>query len=102
MFGGDSDKLYLTKPQSKREPRSTYMWLTVEELRGIADKIEYGKRHCAAFSIYLRCRDTPSDQLSINYRILGGDPIPEPLAVPAELKPSPHPQHGALPDYLKS
>ena len=47
LFGGDADKLYLIKPQSKREPASSYMWLTVEELRGIADKIEHGKRECA-------------------------------------------------------
>jgi hypothetical protein len=73
LFCGDADKLYLMKPQSKREPSSTYMWLTVEELRDIADKIEHGKRECAGFLIYLRCRDIPVDRLPLGYHALGGD-----------------------------
>lgn len=102
LFGGEIDKLYLTKPISKREPTSTYMWLSLEELRDIADKIECGKRHSAAFSIYLRSRDVPSRQLPIIERALAGDPLPEPLEVPPKLKLSSHPQHGAMPDHLKT
>jgi hypothetical protein len=75
--------------------------LAVEELRDIVAKIEHGKRECAGFLIYLRCRDIPVDQLPVGYRSLGGDPIPPPLATPPELKLSPHPEHGALPEYLK-
>jgi hypothetical protein len=102
LFGGDEDKLYLIKPQSKREASSTYMWLTVEELRDIADKIEHGKRECAGFLIYLRCRDIPADQLPVGYRAMLSEPIPPPLTIPPELKLSPHPEHGALPDHLKN
>src|ERR1700733_2977500 len=101
IFGGDADKLYLTKPQSKRDPSSTYLWLTVDELRDIADKIEHGKRECAGFLIYLRCRDIPPDQLPVGYRAMLQEPIPPPLVIPPELKLSPHPEHGAMPDYLK-
>jgi hypothetical protein len=78
------------------------MWLTLTELRDIADKIEHGKRECAGFLIYLRCRDIPTDQLPVGYRMLGGDPVPPPLVTPPELKLSPHPEHGAMPDYLKN
>jgi hypothetical protein len=101
IFGGDGHKLYLTKPLSKRELSSTYLWLTVNELRAIADKIEHGKRECAGFLIYLRCRDIPADQLPAGYRAMLQDPIPPPLVIPPELKLSPHPEHGAMPDYLK-
>jgi hypothetical protein len=102
LFGGDADKLYLTKPLSKRDLGSAYMWLTLAELRDIADKIEHGKRECAGFLIYLRCRDISVDQLPVGYKILGGDPIPPPLVIPPELKLSPHPEHGPRPDYLKN
>jgi hypothetical protein len=78
------------------------MWLTLTELRDIADKIEHGKRECAGFLIYLRCRDIPTDQLPVGYRMLGGDPVPPPLVTPPELKLSPRPEHGAMPDYLKN
>lgn len=101
IFGGDADKLYLTMPVSKREPSSTYLWLTVDELRDIADKIEHGKRECAGFLIYLRCRDIPPDQLPVGYRAMLQEPIPPALVIPPELKLSPHPEHGAMPDYLK-
>ena len=102
LFGGDADKLYLTKPVSKREPVSAYMWLTLDELRDIADKIEHGKRECAGLLIYLRCRDIPADQLPVGYRAMMQDPIPAPFVIPPELKLSPHPEHGAMPDHLKN
>jgi hypothetical protein len=102
LFGGDADKLYLTKPISKRERGSTYMWLTLDELRDIADKIEHGKREAAGFLIYLRCRDIPADQLPVGYRAMLQDPIPPPLTIPPELMLSPHPEYGAMPDHLKN
>jgi hypothetical protein len=102
IFGGDAEKLYLTKPVSKREPSSTYIWLTVDELPNIADKIEDGKRECAGFLIYLRCRDIPADQLPVGYRAMLQEPIPRPLVIPPELKLSQHPEHGAMPDCLKN
>jgi hypothetical protein len=101
LFGGDEEKLYLIKPQSKREPASTYMWLTLAELRDIADKIEHGKRECAGLLIYLRCRDIPPDQLPVAYRSYMDVVIPPLLVTPPELKLSPHPEHGAMPNYLK-
>jgi hypothetical protein len=101
LFGGDADKLYLIKPQSKREPTSSYMWFTVEELRDIADKIEHGKRECAGLLIYLRCRDIPADQLPVAYRAYLDVVMPAPLVTPPELKLSPHPEHGAMPDHLQ-
>jgi hypothetical protein len=101
LFGGSPDKLYLTKPQSKKDPEPTYLWLTVRQLRDIADKIEHGKRECAGFVIYLRCRDIPVDQLPLSYRIFFNDPMPGLLTIPPTLEPSPHPEHGRMPSYVK-
>ncbi|WP_316161942.1 hypothetical protein [Bradyrhizobium sp. SZCCHNRI20481] len=101
MFGGDADKLYLTKPLSKRDPASTYMWLTVEELRDIADKIEHGKRNSAALSLYLRYRDQPPGQRKIIDRILN-EPLPGLLNIPAKLKPSNEPHQGTTAASLPS
>ena len=101
LFGGDTDKLYLTKPISRREPDSTYTWLTLDELRDIADKIEHGKRESAGFLIYLRCRDIPADQLPVGYRAMLQDPIPSPLVTPLEFELSPHPEHGSMPGHLR-
>jgi hypothetical protein len=102
LFGGDEDKLYLIKPESKREPASSYMWFNVEELRDIADKIDHGKRECAGLLIYLRCRDIPADQLPVAYRSYMDVAMPPPLVTPPELKLSPHPEHGAVPDHIKN
>jgi hypothetical protein len=102
LFGGDADKLYLTKPLSKLDRGSAYMWLTLDELREIADKIEHGKRECAGFLIYLRCRDIPVDQLPVGYRAMRGEPLPPPWITPPELRLSPHPEHGAMPEHLKN
>jgi hypothetical protein len=100
FFGGEADKLYLIK-REKREPNSSYLWLTVAQLRDLADKIEAGKRQAAAFLIYLRIRDIPQDQLPRGYAAFVNDAVPDLLVVPPTLELSPHPQHGAMPDYLK-
>jgi hypothetical protein len=84
-FGGRPDKLHLTKPLSKKDRNPTYFSVTVDEVRDIADRIEHGKRQCAAFIIYLRCRDIPKDQLPRGYEGYLGEPLPEPLTVPPEL-----------------
>jgi len=39
------------------------MWLTLDELRDIADKIEHGKRESAGFLIYPAVPYIPADQL---------------------------------------
>ncbi|MGC1776995.1 MAG: hypothetical protein WBB34_03555 [Xanthobacteraceae bacterium] len=82
LFGGKPDKLYLTKRESKTAPAQIYITLSVEQLRDIADKIEHGKRQCAAFIIWLRIRDFPIDELPVSYRSYRDDPMPEPLDVP--------------------
>lgn len=100
MFGGDKDKLYLIKQASKKDKTPSYKWLTVQELRDIADKIEQGKRNCAGIIIYLRMRDVPLDQLSLSYRGVIDTLPPQPLVIPPPLDTSPHPQHGK-PGHLK-
>ncbi|MEO6780567.1 MAG: hypothetical protein ABI407_05670, partial [Bradyrhizobium sp.] len=85
LFGGKPDKLYLVKRASKTKPEPVYITLSVEQLREIADTIEHGKRQCAAFIIWLRLRDIPIEELPKGYGIYGGDPMPEPLEIPARI-----------------
>src|SRR5207302_702487 len=75
-FGGHPDKLHLTKPLSEGDRNPTYFSVTVEEVRDIADRIEHGKRECAGFLIYLRCRDIPRDQLPPAYKEFFDEPLP--------------------------
>jgi hypothetical protein len=59
----ERDKLYLVKPTSKNDQSPVYLWLSVRQLRDIADQFDLGKRTCAGFVIKLRVRDIPADQL---------------------------------------
>lgn len=100
LFGGKPDKLYLVKRASRTKSDPVYITLSVEQLRDIADRIEYGKRQCAGFIIWLRIRDVPMKELPIAYRVYGGDPMPEPLETPARITGLDKP-HDDPPDYLK-
>jgi hypothetical protein len=57
LFGGKPDKLYLVKRASKTKPDPIYITLSVDQLRDIADKIEHGKRQCAALRRRLKLWD---------------------------------------------
>ncbi|WP_316172116.1 MULTISPECIES: hypothetical protein [unclassified Bradyrhizobium] len=100
IFGGVADKLYLIKRASKAKSESIYITLTVDQLRDIADKIEHGKRECAAFIIWLRIRDIPREELPRSYGVYAADPMPEPLETPAKITGLDRP-HDDPPEYLK-
>jgi hypothetical protein len=90
----------LVKRASKTKPDPVYITLSVEQLRDIADRIEHGKRQCAAFIIWLRIRDIPIDELPRGYGIYSADPMPGPLETPARTTGLDKP-HDDPPDYLK-
>jgi hypothetical protein len=100
LFGEKPDKLYLVKRASKTKPDPVYITLSVDQLRDIADRINHGKRQCAAFIIWLRVRDIPIKELPISYRMFGDGPMPEPLETPARITGLDKP-HDDPPDYLK-
>lgn len=100
LFGGKPDKLYLVKRGSKTKPAPVYITLSVDQLRDIADRIDHGKRQCAAFIIWLRVRDIPTQELPVSYRVFGDDPMPEPLETPPRITGLDKP-HDDPPDYLK-
>jgi len=95
-----SVKLSLSKRIGKKTSERGYMSLDLERIRGFADKIEFGKRHCARMVIYLRVRDVGLAHLSSAYRQYEHEPLPNKLDVPEtlDLSPSPHPLQA--PEYL--
>ncbi len=95
-FGGEKDKLYLIKPTSKNDLASAYLWLSVQQLREIADQFDLGKRTCAHFLIKLRIRDIPADQLPNGYDLLADEEWPDPLVIPPRVELSPAPQWGRV------
>jgi hypothetical protein len=100
-FGANLENLHLMKRIGKKTTERGYLELKLKTLRDMADKIEYGKQHCAAFQIWLRFRDTPSDKRPKWLLPFGSEPLPEILAVPTPLELSPHPQEAPIPAHLR-
>ena len=74
----------LTKPLKKRgEPG--YMALTLQELRGVAGRMQDGIEQCARIHFFLRHRGRPLEELDEKYRYYAKSlpselPIPKPIA----------------------
>jgi hypothetical protein len=79
-FSAKTGKLHLMRI-SKRNPDIGYAQFDLATLRTMADRIEYGKRHCARLIIYLRVRDLPETRLRL-YAAYADEPLPEILQVP--------------------
>lgn len=101
LFGGHVDRLYLTKRIGKEKPKTGYITLSLERLRGIADKTQQGQHQCVRVRIYLRVRGKPRQSLPIALRDDEFQSLPETLQVPKPLKLSLVPPDGPLAPYLQ-
>lgn len=102
LFGGASDTITLTKRIGKTDPKTGYVALSLQRIRGIADKIETGKQQCVTVRIYLRWRGIPAGERRHSpLRFHMPESLPEILRVPKPLKLSLSPPDFPLPGYLR-
>jgi hypothetical protein len=87
--------LGLTKRLKKGSGEPGYMALTLQELRGVAGRMQDGIEQCARIHLFLRHRGRPPEELDEKYRYYAKSlppklPIPKPIA----LAPSPQDLRG--------
>jgi hypothetical protein len=90
-FGGNPERLYLTKRIGKRNPKPGYMQFTLPRLRFIADKMRDGVVQSATIDIRLRYLDEPLSKIRQPYLNILREPWPQRLLVPPRLKLRPSP-----------
>jgi hypothetical protein len=79
-LGGLDNTLYLTK-KIKKSRKSSYIRLTLEEVRFVADNIRAGIMQCVEFRLYLVHRTTPISKVPERYRPFA-ESLPKKLVVP--------------------
>jgi hypothetical protein len=87
-FGGNPDVFYLTKRAGKRDPKSTYLALSLDQLRGAAENMRRGIVLAAEINIHVRYRHLDLSKIEESLRVYAKTPpsfallpIPEKLIV---------------------
>jgi hypothetical protein len=101
MFGGDPDKIYLSKRANKRTSRLAYLVLDLPTLRNAADNIQAGLRCCTDLHLFLRLRDTPREHWSVALKALAPQPLPNIPAPPESLSLLQYPHTQSAPAHLR-
>lgn len=98
-FSGTSGRLHLTKRVSKKDHTIGYISPDLPTLRDIANKIEAGKRACAAIIVYLRYHLVPLENASPLLRSMMPLTLPQKLEPPPTLELEPRPYNDPMPRH---
>jgi hypothetical protein len=101
LFGGEPDKLYLTKKEGKQSRKSIYVTVGLSQLRDIANKMQRGIEQGATIRIYLRVTGVPADKLPTSLKMFAHQSLPETLRVPKRLEISQTPRNDPIPPHLR-
>jgi hypothetical protein len=85
-FGGDPNIFYLTKRAGKRDPKPTYLALSLAQLRDVAEKMRQGIVLSAEINIHVRYRNLDPSKIEESLRVYAKRPPSfQLLAVPEKL-----------------